>query len=308
MNPDDYYGDKARNYDKLRSGKSFWKREDSFLEKHLTLGPVIDIPVGTGRFIDLYNRKKLAFIGVDISDDMLTEARNKHPDALLQLGSIFDIAYADDSFGTAVCSRMLHWLYPDDMVRAMKQVCRVASDVIVSVRLGDEGIQPGLKTYTHDERKFLEAVGNKLIAGRSTLQVDGDNLFEMFKFRELDRNEDFISQFSDRDDANATIDLIAGVWFRRFGFPMISPLNAKMTVEVWDSEKFSTVLHHLQSLADAECSEYPIITDQPPRRLGKPPVYFKYKGNYGPLDGRRRSNKFMREGGLHQVIVLDLDS
>lgn len=308
MNPDDYYGDKALNYDKLRSHKTFWKKEDAFIENYLTKGPVIDIPVGTGRFIDIYKRKGFEFVGLDVSKDMLSVAREKYPDAPLHIGNVFDIKYADDSFGTAVCSRMMHWLYPDDMQRAMSQVCRVADDVIVSIRLGVEGIEPGLKTYTHDEAKFISAAGNKLIEVRETIRSDGDSLFQLFKFRNLDRKTDFHNQFSDRIDGTEAIPRLAAVWCKRFNIPIVDPTDAKMTIEVWDGGKFRKTLEALQSLAEREKSIHEIITDLEPRRENNPPVYFKSKGHYGLLDGRRRSNKYSREGGSRQVIVIDCDS
>lgn len=308
MNPDDYYGDKARNYDKLRSHKSFWKKENAFVEKYLTKGPVIDIPVGTGRYIDIYKKKGFEFVGLDVSEDMLAVAREKFPDAPLHLGNVFDIKYADDSFGTAVCSRLMHWLYPEDMQRAMQQICRVSDDVIVSVRLGKEGIEPGLKTYTHDEAKFIAAAGNKIIDSRETIRGDGDSLFQLFKFRNLDRTADFHNQLASYHNGIKSIPRLAKVWCRRFNIPDVDPTNAKLTIEVWDAGKFRKVLRRLQGLASRERSIHDIITDLEPRRQNQPPVYFKSKGNYGLLDGRRRSNKYSREDGIHQVIVIDCDS
>lgn len=308
MNPNTYYGTKAANYDSERAHKDFWRKENAFVKEHVLKGPVLDVPVGTGRYFDIYKSKGLDFLGIDISDDMLAQARKKDPKALLKQGTVYEIPYADDNFGTVVCSRLMHWLYPDDMARAMAEICRVGDEIIVSIRLGKDGMEPGLNTYTHDRMKFLTAASSKILVVEKDIRGDGKSLFKLFKFRNIRREEDFLVQMDGYQDGRKSVPRLAKIWCRRFGIPHVDPTNKKLTVEYWDSKQFQTVLKRMADLAAREKSVHTIITDLEPRRVDKPPVYFKSAGCYGLLDGRRRSNKRMREGGIHPVIVIDCDS
>jgi ubiquinone/menaquinone biosynthesis C-methylase UbiE len=102
-------------------------------------GTVLDIPIGTGRFIPIY--RELGFnqvIGMDVSEDMLLEAR-KRGGAMLQVGNILDIPMVSGLVDWAVCVRLLNLISEDEMKRAVSEVCRVArAGVVLSIRLGDQ--------------------------------------------------------------------------------------------------------------------------------------------------------------------------
>src|SRR5690606_6662025 len=72
-----YDRERAENYERRRSGSLTWRREQEIVESFLALADpspgssVLDVPVGTGRFNDLYQTFRLRTIGIDISADML---------------------------------------------------------------------------------------------------------------------------------------------------------------------------------------------------------------------------------------------
>lgn len=137
---DRYRGRIAAAYDKRRSRQSKWKAEHKSLDAFLGhIGPgrsVLDIPVGTGRFLALYAKHGLSAIGMDVSEDMLAQARAKDGGADLRLGDALNIALPAASVDVAVCVRFLTWVTAGEMRQVLAELSRVArNSVIVSVRL-----------------------------------------------------------------------------------------------------------------------------------------------------------------------------
>ena len=80
----------AANYEAKRSKQLRWDMENKIVAAMLdTLnGSVLDVPVGTGRFLKLYANLKMKCTGIDISEEMLTLARQKRmPGVVLQIGN-----------------------------------------------------------------------------------------------------------------------------------------------------------------------------------------------------------------------------
>jgi len=76
-----YTGSKAQSYEADRRDQAKWKWENatvSSLLKDLEFDSVIDAPVGTGRFLHLYDTRVYCF---DISQDMIDIAKAKGVDA-----------------------------------------------------------------------------------------------------------------------------------------------------------------------------------------------------------------------------------
>lgn len=115
----DYSGEAAKTYQQRRFKSSrrmqrLHSMEMSFAEKLLhRVGPnsvILDIPCGSGRFTNLFGRTNYV-VSVDISEDMLSEARQVVPPEFngeFILASTFDIPLADTSVDMVFCMRLLH--------------------------------------------------------------------------------------------------------------------------------------------------------------------------------------------------------
>jgi len=138
-----YYGATAEGYDQKRSVTEKWQLEQKAVELLLKQLPeeldLIDIPVGTGRFFDLFAVRSDKVLGVDISSDMLDLA-SKHaaaPAVKLDLtqGNIFNLDLEPGSFDCAICIRFLNLVNSQNMARAIKELSRVSRlCVIVGIR------------------------------------------------------------------------------------------------------------------------------------------------------------------------------
>lgn len=108
----------AEDYERHRQGARWNAERRAFIDLYRRVAPrsVLDCPVGTGRWLDIYQDSSARVLGVDLSPLMLAEARVKvrpgQPVTLVE-GDILDPAQSG-KLGTApdlaVCTRFTHWL------------------------------------------------------------------------------------------------------------------------------------------------------------------------------------------------------
>jgi ubiquinone/menaquinone biosynthesis C-methylase UbiE len=149
-----YSANVANVYDARRARRSKWTLENDTLAKLLkgVRGTVLDVPVGTGRFLTLYKTLGLDAVGVDCSNAMLDCAHTVHPDATLYEGDVTKLGFGDGSFDTVVCVRLLHLIKPSEVPLVMSELLRVARhSVIVTIHLASTAYVRGRsQVHTRD--------------------------------------------------------------------------------------------------------------------------------------------------------------
>lgn len=142
-----YTGDIARSYNARRSGQEKWKREQEILAEIIAALPAgstaLDIPCGTGRLFPFFAERGVMVTALDISEDMIREAKTKHRSCggkiKIGRGDIFKIAWGDDAFDTAFAIRIMNRIGGADVPRALEELQRVAkSQVVFNLRV-DQG-------------------------------------------------------------------------------------------------------------------------------------------------------------------------
>ena len=128
-----YTGSEARSYDRDRETEPLWRIENEYvaqLVQRLSPLKVLDVPVGTGRFLATYAGASVE--GIDLSEAMLAEAAERV--ALLRLdsvrlmqASVTALPFQDGQFDLVVCWRLLHLLHPDQLVPAFVEMARVCN-------------------------------------------------------------------------------------------------------------------------------------------------------------------------------------
>lgn len=144
-----YYGDKARKYIMKRDNHVRWKLEQSIVKELLSEVPdkitVIDVPFGTGRYLNLYLEKGMSVFGIDISEDMLDAAREIHGNSLTQcnifVGSADCLPYENDFFDLVVSSRFFTLLPFEFSKKVLSELIRVSkSKLFLNFRIRREGL------------------------------------------------------------------------------------------------------------------------------------------------------------------------
>ncbi len=149
-----YTGLVATGYIAHRVGPK-WQAENLALEDFLTTIPqgatLLDAPVGTGRFFPFYKSRSLIPHGVDVSPDMLEQAREYAKKIGIHVAltecDIRDLPYPDNSFDVALCVRLLNLIEAPDLGVVLKELARVSRDkVLIGVRylapVRELGVEP----------------------------------------------------------------------------------------------------------------------------------------------------------------------
>jgi ubiquinone/menaquinone biosynthesis C-methylase UbiE len=157
-----YRNKKAATYEAIRTKQARWHRENELVESMLTEwkrgARVLDVPVGTGRFLKLYQKKNFNITGYDISEDMLRLARKKKVKCNLHIGDARQLNELDKDFSVSVCVRFLDLIDEEAMRAVMKELFRVTdSQIILTIRFGAKYL-PKSGTAEHDEKKFRAMV------------------------------------------------------------------------------------------------------------------------------------------------------
>lgn len=148
-NPRKYYykGDVATQYDKERAAEEKWKTELDVVRQIVATfdvgASILDVPLGTGRFLSSYEQNGLRnVVGIDISQDMLLQARQKNSEDLGQnqvwmiVGDAEHLPIKDHSVDYVVCIRFLNWLSGAHFDTVLAECRRVARrGLIVGVRI-----------------------------------------------------------------------------------------------------------------------------------------------------------------------------
>jgi hypothetical protein len=286
VNADKYYGAAAERYDEERQHSERWKIEIEAVAEFVDAGPVLDVPLGTGRYVPTYRIKELEFIGLDISLDMLNVAKRKYG-CQGWLGSILRIPFADQSFATAVCTRMLDWLPPAEMERAVAQLRRVARTLIVTLRHGTEGISIN---YTHSLERFYQAIDGLFIEARRTTEIGKHGHEEIFKLRPPVW-QDVADQLAWHEgDCEQEIERLSGV--------AVSAQSATVSAEYWTARKIAKTIQAMAAVNPA------YSTDEAPRFEDGPATILETMGRFHIIDGRRRMNRWQSAPGRYPVLVI----
>jgi len=188
---DHYYGDAAKGYLAKRLKQESWHREQAIVQAMLDPLPdgirVLDVPFGTGRFVDMYLAKGMSVHGIDISKDMLDAAHEalgeKYEHCDVRQGSADALPYQNGYFDLAVCFRFFGLISLDLGHRVLAELRRVTSGSIiirVPVRKAGAPLLPPPKGSEPIQGRFYE---------NQVLEMFARYGFEMYDRRVINERE-----------------------------------------------------------------------------------------------------------------------
>jgi SAM-dependent methyltransferase len=160
-----YYGDKAERYASRRENTDKWNKEHAAVESMLARysgAAVLDLPCGTGRFMEVYRRLGCSVIAADVSTDMLKEARKAAERAEFD-GARFETVDAlamnpgDFQADVVVSIRFMNWLSPEHARQAFANLCACSRKaIIIGIRSIDLEMMQG-ELRRKAQRRLLQA-------------------------------------------------------------------------------------------------------------------------------------------------------
>jgi SAM-dependent methyltransferase len=137
-----YRGVIASRYDEDRTVEAIWAVEQDFVGKWVEGlpkgGEILDIPAGTGRFLEFFQKQGLTVHALDVSPDMVAEIHRRYPElakgAHIAVGDAEHLALPDDAVEFVLSWRFFHLIptaVADRVLREFHRVCR--GTVVVQV-------------------------------------------------------------------------------------------------------------------------------------------------------------------------------
>lgn len=167
-----YKGEVAINYERDRASEPVWRREQAWMEQWARGVPagarILDLPAGTGRFVDIFRARGATVHAVDVSEDMLSEVRRRFPDGtgnlLVERHDAEALPYPADTFDFVVCWRFFHLLPPAAAERVVRQFARVCRGRTVIEVFGVE-VESGAAAWFREVRRRLATSRKKAKRG-----------------------------------------------------------------------------------------------------------------------------------------------
>jgi hypothetical protein len=102
-----------------------------------------------------------------------------------------------------------------------------------------------------------------------------------------------------RDRPKGTIQKLANIWAKRMGVKSLE-MDDRRTVkeEYWSHDRLYQLLKSMQP------HEPEMFTKRKPRNVTRPLIIVKSEDVYFMIDGRRRSNVFIKKPGKYRVLVI----
>lgn len=144
---------KTRNSDK--SDMDFWQSEFEEFKKALPSGKIIDIGCGAGRDALLFAANaNYEYIGIDLSQDMLQQAKKLVPQADFRTMSMYDLDFATNSFDGFWASTSLLHIPKNKIDSVLGEIKRVLKPDSIGFIVLKDGLTEGLIEHGEDIRFF----------------------------------------------------------------------------------------------------------------------------------------------------------
>lgn len=171
-----YTGEVAESYLAKRQHSKKWKLEETYVAELLPLSckTVLDVPVGTGRFAHLYEKRQYRVTGMDISNDMLKQCPSTIQEIVKK--DIFKLT-PNRLWDLVVCVRFLNWLEEDKFRIALSKLAKASRQhILLSIAISEDNFVKANGLHVHSESYFRFLVshsGMKISDTREVARVDG---------------------------------------------------------------------------------------------------------------------------------------
>jgi SAM-dependent methyltransferase len=130
----------AKRYETRRQSVRWAAEASTFDNIYKRINPkkVLDLPVGTGRFVETYLGNGAEVVGVDISQNMLEEAAAKVPPGgrvELRRADVLSLEKSSDlgrGYDLIVCMRFIYWLRPHELAIMLRAFNATGAPLIVA--------------------------------------------------------------------------------------------------------------------------------------------------------------------------------
>lgn len=120
-----YYNLTAQNWSGEHANTSFWAKELTTFQRFLPQGSILEVGSGGGRDAKLLSTAGYNYIGVDVSTQLLEEARSKNPHLTFLPMSVYQLGFKPNSFDGFWCAATILHLPKDKASLALENIHEV---------------------------------------------------------------------------------------------------------------------------------------------------------------------------------------
>ena len=185
-----WYNKNAETYANAAAGRASINQITDFVSMLPHGAKVLDAGCGSGRDTNLFRQSGFSAVGLDLSTELIKDARKRFPNEEFVEGNLLQLPFPDESFdGTWAHASLLHLDTEDDMRKALSEFHRVLKTngvlhVLVKAQTGSE------KTAVVEDT----VVGHK----RFFQYFTQDELQELLT--EAGFNQEMIRQYNDTEE------------------------------------------------------------------------------------------------------------
>ena len=110
-----------------RTRENPWPEIKFLFDKFLTIQEkVLDLGCGNGRYVPFFNEKKVDYLGVDNSEELIKIAQKKFPENVFEKQDAFNLSFPDNYFDKIYSIAVLHHIPSKELrIQFLKKVKRV---------------------------------------------------------------------------------------------------------------------------------------------------------------------------------------
>lgn len=177
-----YYDRNAARWAKERSNFDYCRQDFNFFKQLLPNGKILDLGCGTGRDVYLFAPAGYEYLGVDISEGMVKQARKLFPDAKFKIMDIMSLDFKDQTFDGIWSFTAYQHLSKSDINIAIAEANRVLKMDGIGYITVKKGSKEGYLGEKGSER-YWSFYGKNQFA-----KILKDNGFDILKFWEDKRD------------------------------------------------------------------------------------------------------------------------
>jgi ubiquinone/menaquinone biosynthesis C-methylase UbiE len=140
-NFENQYNDLAHNYADMKyKGNRQLKDLDIFLKLLKPKSKILDLGCGAGQDARYLAEAGMEVLGLDISKEMVEEAKKRNPTISFNVGDFLSFSLMDDEFDAVWCSTVFHHIPSDQdevFIKKIQRVLRSGGLLYISTGVGD---------------------------------------------------------------------------------------------------------------------------------------------------------------------------
>jgi len=127
----DNYKEIAGQFDATRK-KHVWPELEALAEKIKDDSSILDVGCGNGRLLEVLENKKINYLGVDNSEELIVLAKKNYPNYDFKVMDILNLESIDKKFDLVISVAVLHHLPGRELrIKALEQLKQVANKQII---------------------------------------------------------------------------------------------------------------------------------------------------------------------------------